>query len=50
MADCGAAVVSIRPNWVFPKMPLEDSAKKWQNTFFYVHNIGRGATPSSLDV
>ena len=21
-------------------MPLEDSAKKWQNSFFYVRNLG----------
>ena len=21
-------------------MPLEDSAKKWQNSFFYVHSVG----------
>ena len=24
----------------FPKIPLEDSAKKWQNSFFYVCNLG----------
>ena len=24
----------------FPKIPLEDSAKKWQNSFFYVRNPG----------
>ena len=23
-----------------PKIPLEDSTKKWQNSFFYVHNLG----------
>ena len=23
-----------------PKMPLEDSVKKWQNSFFYVRNHG----------
>ena len=23
-----------------PKMPLEDSVKKWQNSFFYVRNVG----------
>lgn len=42
MSDCGAAFVSVRPNRVFPKKPIEDSAKKCQNMFFYVRNIGGG--------
>ena len=29
MSDCGAAVVTGRPNGPFPKLPLEDLAKKW---------------------
>ena len=33
MSDCGATVVSIQPNGLFPKIPLEDSAKKWQNSY-----------------
>ena len=24
----------------FAKIPLEDFAKKWQNSFFYVRNLG----------
>ena len=39
-ADCGAAVISKRSGADFPKIPLEDSAKKWQNSFFYVRNLG----------
>ena len=39
-ADCGAAVISKRSGADFPKIPLEDSAKKWQNSFFYVCNLG----------
>ena len=39
MSDCGAAVVTGRPNGPFPKLPLEDSAKKWQTTFIYVRNV-----------
>ena len=31
-ADCGAAVISKRPGADFPKIPLEYSAKKWQNS------------------
>ena len=38
-ADCGAAVISKRSGADFPKIPLEDSAKKWQNSF-YVRNLG----------
>lgn len=40
MSACGAAVISARPHGACPKMPLEDSAKKWQNSFFYVRNLG----------
>jgi hypothetical protein len=40
MSACGAAVISARPRGACPKMPLEDSAKKWQNSFFYVRNLG----------
>ena len=39
-ADCGAAIISKRSGAVFPKNPLEDSAKKWKNSFFYVRNQG----------
>ena len=38
MSDCGAGVVTGWVNGPFPKLPLEDSAKKWQTTFFYVRN------------
>ena len=33
-------------------MPLEDSAKKWQNSFFYVRNLGtdRINLPPFVDV
>ena len=52
MSDCGAAVISKRSGADYPKMPLEDSAKKWQNSFFYdfleffglqPHHLGTGA-------
>ena len=39
-ADCGAAVILKRSGADFPKIPLEDSAKKWQNSFFYVRKLG----------
>ena len=39
-ADYGAAIISKRAGADFPKIPLEDSAKKWQNSFFYVRNLG----------
>lgn len=39
MSDCGAAVVTGQPNGVFPKLPLEDSVKNSQKSFFYVRNI-----------
>ena len=42
MSQCGAAVISKRSGADCPKMPLEDSAKKWQNSFFYVRNLGAG--------
>ena len=29
-------------------MPIEDSAKKWQNSFFYVCNVGGGADAINL--
>ena len=38
--DCGAAVILKRSGADFPKIPLEDSAKKWQNSFFYIRNLG----------
>lgn len=38
MSDCEATVVTDRSNGSFPKMPIEDSAKKWQNSFFSVRN------------
>ena len=40
MSECGAAVISKRSGADCPKVPLEDSAKKWQNSFFYVRNLG----------
>ena len=40
MSECGAAVIYRRPGDERPKVPLEDSAKKWQNSFFYVCNLG----------
>ena len=40
MSNYGAAVISKRSGADCPKMPLEDSAKKWQNSFFYVRNLG----------
>lgn len=33
---------------VFPNMPIEVSDKKWQNTFFYVRNIGGRADAINL--
>ena len=38
-ADCGATVISKRSGADFPKILLEDSAKKWQNSF-YIRNLG----------
>jgi hypothetical protein len=38
MSECGAAVPVTRTAGPFPKLPLEDSAKKWQKSFFYVKN------------
>ena len=38
MSDCRAAVVTSQPNGPFHKMPVKDSAKKSQNSFFYVSN------------
>ena len=40
ISECGAAVISRWSGADCPKMPLEDSAKKWQNSFFYVRNLG----------
>ena len=40
MSECGAAIITKRSGADCPKMPLEDSAKKWQNSFFYVRNLG----------
>ena len=40
MSECGAAVITKWSGADCPRMPLEDSAKKWQNSFFYVHNFG----------
>lgn len=39
-ADCGAAVISKRSGADFPKIPLDDFAKKWQNSFYYTRNLG----------
>ena len=39
-SDCGATVISKQSGADCPKIPLEDSAKKWQNSFFYVCNLG----------
>ena len=36
MSSCGAAVICKRTGGVCPKMPLEDSTKRWWNSFFYV--------------
>ena len=33
-ADCATAVISKRSGADFPKIPVEDSTKKWQNSFF----------------
>ena len=38
MSDCAAAVIYKRSGADYPKMPLEDSAKKWQNSC--VRNLG----------
>ena len=38
MVYCGAASIYFRPNEGFPKIPLTESMKKWQKTFFYVKN------------
>ena len=38
MSECGVAVPVTRMAGPFPKLPLEDSAKKWQKSFFYVKN------------
>ena len=40
--DYSAAVISKRSGADCPKIPLEDSAKKWQNSFLYVRNLGTG--------
>ena len=40
MSECGATVISKRSGADCPKMPLEDSTKKWQNSFFCVCNHG----------
>jgi len=39
-AVCGAAVILKRSGADFPKIPLEDFTKKWQNSFFYVRHLG----------
>lgn len=38
MSECGAAVPVTRTAGPFPKLPLEESAKKWQKSF-YVRNV-----------
>ena len=40
IADCVAAVISKWSGADFSKISQEDSAKKWQNSFFYVRNLG----------
>ncbi|KAE8789015.1 hypothetical protein D1007_36877 [Hordeum vulgare] len=39
MTPCGAALVHHRSASGFPKLPLQDSVKKWQRGFFYVKNV-----------
>jgi hypothetical protein len=39
MAACGAASIYLWRNVGFPKIPLPDSTKKWQRTFFYARNV-----------
>jgi hypothetical protein len=39
MSDCRAASIYARRNASFLKVPLPDSSKKWQRTFFYARNI-----------
>ncbi|KAE8809453.1 hypothetical protein D1007_13973 [Hordeum vulgare] len=39
MTDCGAALIHHRTASGFPKLPLQDSVKKWQKGFFYVNNV-----------
>lgn len=36
MVACGVAAVYLRPAGGFPWLPLIESAKKWQRSFFYV--------------
>ncbi|KAE8781808.1 hypothetical protein D1007_44868 [Hordeum vulgare] len=38
MTAYGAALVYIRPGAGFPKLPLHESVKNWQRSFFYVKN------------
>ena len=38
MEACGVASFYLRPSAFFPKIPIVNSAKKWQKTFFYVKN------------
>ena len=40
MSECGVAVISKWSGANCPKVPLEDSTKKWLNSFFYVRNLG----------
>lgn len=39
MAACGAASIYLRSGSSFSRIPIVESAKKWQKTFFYIKNI-----------
>ncbi|KAE8780392.1 hypothetical protein D1007_46473 [Hordeum vulgare] len=39
MTPCAAALVHHRTGSGFPKLPLQDSVKKWERGFFYVKNV-----------
>jgi hypothetical protein len=39
MLVCGAALIYLRAGISFQKIPIIDSTKKWQKTFFYVNNV-----------
>src|SRR6266699_3173943 len=38
MTDVGAAMTNPRTNSIFPRIPGLESAKDWQETYFYVKN------------
>jgi hypothetical protein len=39
MAVCGAASIYLHAGTGFPRIPIVESTKKWQKTFFYMKNI-----------